>query len=156
MHLGNWANIATHFLHQRTVSVVGSIIVRLAGLQVNWIGFDETRKSVVIWLHWTTETGDKLFSGLSPFIECYLHRYIKEFNAQSLDKSKLVELPDPGSWILPKLIDALPLVFSFSSHVEAVDAMAHLDDQDGEQAAETLHSIAGGLQVQHPFLNSCS
>ena len=88
MHLGNWANIATHFLHQRTVSVVGSIIVRLAGLQVNWIGFDETRKSVVIWLHWTTETGDKLFSGLSPFIECYLHRYIKEFNAQSLDKSK--------------------------------------------------------------------
>ena len=51
MHLGNWANIAPHFLHQRKVSVVWSIIVRLAGLQVNWIGFDQTRKYVVIYLY---------------------------------------------------------------------------------------------------------
>ena len=63
------------------------IIVGMAGLQFNSIGFDQTRKYVAIFMHWsywiqTSQTGDQPYSDYFTTL-IVLSFYVGTFNSKT-------------------------------------------------------------------------
>ena len=83
MITSRWKTFTIVYLLYKWALTLGGRYQCMPGLQFNWIGYDQTRNYVVLWMYWnysiqSSQTGDQSCSNPFPCCECSLTRHSKK------------------------------------------------------------------------------